>query len=282
MHRKLISLLLSLLLLSALLPGAWADSDLPRVVDRAGLLSESEREELGHKSEAIREEFEMDVVILTVDNLEGKTPQDYADDYYDDNGYGCGQEMSGLLFLLAMEDRDWYISTTGNAIYALTDYGIQQLGETALPDFSAGRYGAGFDAFLNALPEYLDAYEQGTPLDGYADTSGSFYHGDQGTVVHYREPRSPNLLVSLLIGLAAAAVTVLVMRSCMNTRRPQHSACGYLADGSFHLRIQRDMFLYSDLHKSARPEQNNNSGGGGSSVHTGSSGSSHGGGGGKF
>ena len=50
MHRKLISLLLSLLLLSALLPGAWADSDLPRVVDRAGLLSESEREELGHKS----------------------------------------------------------------------------------------------------------------------------------------------------------------------------------------------------------------------------------------
>ena len=101
-------------------------------------------------------------------------------------------------------------------------------------------------------------------------------------MVHYREPRSPNLLVSLLIGLAAAAVTVLVMRSCMNTRRPQHSACGYLADGSFHLRIQRDMFLYSDLHKSARPEQNNNSGGGGSSVHTGSSGSSHGGGGGKF
>ena len=96
MHRKLISLLLSLLLLSALLPGAWADSDLPRVVDRAGLLSESEREELEHKAEAIREEFEMDVVILTVDSLEGKTPQDYADDYYDDNGYGCGQEMSGL------------------------------------------------------------------------------------------------------------------------------------------------------------------------------------------
>ena len=280
MRRKLISLLLSLVLLLAVLPGALAASDLPRVVDQAGLLSESERGELERKADAIREEYDMDVVILTVDSLEGKTPQDYADDYYDDNGYGCGQEMSGLLFLLAMEDRDWYISTSGNAIYAVTDYGIQLLGETALPDFSAGRYGAGFDAFLTALPEYLDAYERGTPLDGYADTSGSFYHGDQETVVHYREPRSPSLLVSLLIGLAAAAVTVLIMRACMNTRKPQHSACAYLENDSFHLRTQRDLFLYSDMRKTPRPKQN--SGGGGSSVHTGSSGSSHGGGGGKF
>ena len=30
----------------------------------------------------------MDAVIVTSNDLKGKTPRDYADDYYDYNGYG--------------------------------------------------------------------------------------------------------------------------------------------------------------------------------------------------
>ena len=281
MKRTLLCLLLCLALLAAVLPGAQAESDLPRVVDKAELLSESQRDALESKAGALREKYEMDVVLLTVDSLDGKSPQDYADDFFDYSGYGCGDASSGILFLLSMEERDWYISTTGNAIYAVTDYGIQQLGDAALPYFSAGKFGDGFDAFLNALPAYFDAYESGRPLDGFADTSGDFYHGEQEDIVYYEEPASVNPLVSLLIGLAAASVSILIMRACMNTRKPQHSACGYLEDDSFHLRTQRDIFLYSDFHKSPRPKQTSSTGGG-SSVHTGSSGRSHGGGGGKF
>ena len=220
----------------------------------------------------------MDVVILTVDSLGGKRPQEYADDYYDYNGYAD----DGLLFLLSMEERDWYISTKGNAIYALTDYGIQQVGESALPYLKNGDYYGAFDAFLGALPTYFSAYSDGSPIDGYADTSGDYYHGDQEDVVYYEQPRHVSIWISIVIGAVVGGITVLIMRACMNTKRPQRSAGSYLNDSSYHLRTNQDLFLYSNVTKTRIQQESSSSGGGGSSVHTSSSGSSHGGGGGKF
>ena len=72
------------------------------------------------------------------------------------------------------------------------------------------------------------------------------------------------------------------MRACMNTKRPQRSAGSYLNDSSYHLRTNRDLFLYSNVTKTRIQQESSSSGGGGSSVHTSSSGSTHGGGGGKF
>lgn len=46
------------------------------------------------------------MIIVTVDSLNGKTVEEYADDYYDDNGYGYGENNSGILFLVAMDDRE--------------------------------------------------------------------------------------------------------------------------------------------------------------------------------
>ena len=102
--------------------------------------------------------------------------------------------------------------------------------------------------------------------------------------MYSRQKRSPNILLSLVIGVVVAAVSVLIMRASMNTKRMQYSASDYMNPGSFHLRTQQDIFLYSNVTKVRRQENNNSSGGGGggSSVHTSSSGRSHGGGGGKF
>lgn len=280
MKRNVISLLLVLLILVGLSLNVSAVSDLALVVDNAGLLSTQEQAALEDKARSLGTEYGMDIVILTVDRLDGKRPQNYADDYYDYHGYGD----NGILFLLAMEERDWYISTCGDAIYALTDYGIQKLGDTVIPYLSDGDYYNGFDAYLNALPYYLESFQSGAPVDGYADYSGDYYHGDQETIVYSQQKRSPNILLSLVIGMVVAAAAVLIMRASMNTKRMQYSASDYMNPGSFHLRTQQDIFLYSNVTKVRRQENNNSSGGGGggSSVHTSSSGRSHGGGGGKF
>lgn len=277
MKHKLICLILCLLLLPSLFLSVGAAEQY--VIDNADLMSSSEEAALEEKAQALRQEYGMDVVILTVDSLDGKRPQDYADDYYDYNGYAD----DGVLFLLSMEERDWYISTKGNAIYALTDYGIQQVGEGALPYLKNGDYYGAFDAFLDALPTYFSAYNDGAPIDGYADTSGDYYHGDQEDVVYYEgQPRRVNILISIAIGAVIGAITVLIMRACMNTKRPQRSAGSYLNDSSYHLRTNQDLFLYSNVTKTRIQQESSSSGGGGSSVHTSSSGSTHGGGGGKF
>lgn len=276
MKHKLICLILCLLLLPSLFLSVGAEQQY--VIDNADLMSSSEEAALDEKAQALRQEYGMDVVILTVDSLDGKRPQDYADDYYDYNGYAA----DGVLFLLSMEERDWYISTKGNAIYALTDYGIQQVGESALPYPEKRRLLWRLRCVSGCSAHLFSAYSDGSPIDGYADTSGDYYHGDQEDVVYYEQPQRVNILISIAIGAVIGAITVLIMRACMNTKRPQRSAGSYLNDSSYHLRTNRDLFLYSNVTKTRIQQESSSSGGGGSSVHTSSSGSSHGGGGGKF
>lgn len=265
-----------LLLISCLVLPVSAEQEI-FVIDHADLLTDAEEMTLQETISDLRWIYEMDIVILTEQSLNGNRPQDHADDYYDFNGYA----EDGLLFLLSMEERDWYISTCGVARYALTDYGIQQVGETAVPYLAEGSYFEAFEVFLAALPEYFDAYLAGSSMDGYADYSGDYYHGDQEEILYYEEPFTPSLFVAVLIGLVAAAISVLVMRLSMNTRKPQKNATVYMKQHSYALTQHRDLFLYSNVSK-VRRQQNNNSSGGGSSVHHSSSGRSHGGGGGKF
>ena len=83
-------------------------------VDDANLLEDTEEAELEQILEEISMRQNCDVVIVTVDSLDGKSAMEYADDYFDYNGYGYGAEKDGILFLIAMEDRDWWISTHGS------------------------------------------------------------------------------------------------------------------------------------------------------------------------
>ena len=265
-----------MLLLSALVLPVSAEMG-SYVTDQAGLLLPEEIASLEEKAAALSAAYGIDAVILTVDSLGGQRAQNYADDYYDNSGYGD----DGVLFLLAMAEREWYISTSGSMIYTLTDYGIQQVGENVVACFAEGYWYAGLYEFLDQLPYYLDTYESGAPIDGYANYSGDYYHGDREEVVYYEKESSPNFFYSLLAGLTAAGISLAVMRSSMNTKRSQRNAGAYLEEGSWNLYQHKDLFLYSNVTKTRR-QQSSSGGGGGSSVHRSSGGRRHGGGGGKF
>ena len=81
----------------------------PLLVDEAGLLTEEESSALLNKLEDISRRYENEVGIVTVNSLEGKTAEAYADDYYDYNGYGYGENDDGLLLLISMGEREWAI-----------------------------------------------------------------------------------------------------------------------------------------------------------------------------
>lgn len=274
--KKITALLLCMLLLPCLLLPVFGET-VSRVSDDAGLLAPDEIRLLESAAANLTETYQIDAVIVTVPSLGGSSAQNYADDYYDHMGY----RDDGILFLLALEEREWYISTCGSMIYAVTDYGVQQLGEGVVPYLSDGDWYGGFQYFLDMLPFYLDAYEKGAPIDGYADYSGDYYHGEQEEVVFYEQESSPNFLISLVCGLAAAAISLAIMRFSMNTKRSQRSAGDYLDRASWNLYQHRDLFLYSNVTKTRRQEPKPSSGGG-SSVHRSSGGRSHGGGGGRF
>lgn len=258
MRRRIFSVLLCVgLILAAAMP-VWAAGPSARIVDNAGLLTMEEERILEDASYQFCTEYSLDAVILTVNDLGGKAASAYADDYYDQNGYGVGTDDSGLILLVSMAERELYISTCGDAIQRLNDRELDSIIGDISYDLSGGQYFSAFITFFDAVEQNLD-YESGP-----ADTGNT--------------PRV-NWFLSVLIGAVAAAIAVMIMAGTMNTKRKQYSAGDYVREGSYDLKNRQDIFLYSNVSKVKR-EQNTSSGG--TSVHRSSSGRSHGGRGGRF
>ena len=234
------------------------------VIDDAGLIKASDEKELDKKIKNIQKD-KFDVVILTVKSLDGKSAQDYADDYYDNNDYGLDNEKSGVLFLVSKGDRKYHISTKGAGIKAFTDYGIGRIKEEIKPYLSDGDY---FNACDEFLKDFVKAYKDGTPYD-----TDNPYNEEIDYVILE--------VIALVIAFVIALISVGIMRLRMNTAKPKGTAMEYIKKGSFKLTSEKDIFMYSTVTKTAKPKDNDNSAGG-STTHVSSSGSEHGGGGGSF
>ena len=117
-------IILIILIVSLLVPWTvFAQKTL--VVDEANLMSPDQVLDLNDRANALSQEFNMDIVIVTTDDTGGKSSREFADDYFDYNGYGVGPNYDGILFLIDMDNRETYISTTGQGIRYLTDVRIE-------------------------------------------------------------------------------------------------------------------------------------------------------------
>lgn len=233
-----------------------------RLVDDANLLTYPEENELLSLLDEISERHNMDIIVVTVNSLEGKSPMAYADDYYDSNGYST----DGILLLIAMDSRDYYISTAGYGIKAFTDAGIDYISERFVGYLSEGNYVSAFTVYAELCDDFISEAKNGAPYD-------------VGNMPKENFPIVKNLLISLVIGFVIAFIATGIMRSKLKTVRSKSGASDYVKEGSFRVTNANDIFLYRRVTRIARPKDNSS---GGSSTHRSSSGRSHGGGGGKF
>ena len=244
-------------------------SDRLRFVDLAGLVGEGITGEIEEKLREISTRQKMDVVIVTTNSLDGKTATEYADDFYDNVGYGYGEERDGILLLVSMEERDWAISTTGWGITVFTDAGLQYMQEQFLPYLSDGEYVEAFDTFVELCDDFITHAYEGDPYDVDA------------------LPKTYFKVIWIPIGLVAgflisAIVACVKMNTEMKTVVKQHSASRYTKDGSMNITNSNDIYINNVVTRRTIKSDNDSHGGGGSSTHTSSSGSSHGGSSGKF
>ncbi len=234
------------------------DFTYPNFIDDANLISDDE--ELAERLEDISYKYDTDVVIVTVDSLDGKSATAFADDFYDYNNYSG----DGILFLISIEHRDWAISTTGYGIKAFTDYGCDYIFNSMKSELADDDFEDAFYTFADQCEKFLEQAENGKPYD-----------------VNNRIKTSEDLLivlaVAVVIGLIAALITTLIMKSQLNSVNFQTNANSYIKNGSIRITRSQDIYLYKTVTKTKR-ESNS----GGSSTHRGSSGTSHGGSSGKF
>lgn len=234
-----------------------------RLVDDANLLSDSEIEDITSKLDEISKRQECDIVIVTTDYLNGKNAQNFADDYYDINNYGLGEDKSGILFLVSMENRDWHISTAGYGITAFTDAGIEYMSKKFLPDLKKGNYKNSFNIFADLCDEFITQAKTDKPYD-----SGNL---PKNPLSIWWMPRS------IAIGFVVAFLITAQMKKKLKTVSKKAQAKDYVKKDSLNVTNSNDIFLYSTLRRVPIPKETH-----GSSTHTSFSGTTHGGSGGKF
>ena len=241
-----------------------------RLKDEAGLLSDDEADSLLAQLDEISERQNCDVIVVTVASLDGKTAESYADDYFDFNGYGLGQDRDGILLLLSMEDRDWAISTHGFAITAFTDAGQSYMTDHFLSYISDGEYAQGFQKYAELCDQFLTQAKEGEPYD--TDNL------PKGSVAFVWLP------IDIVIGCIIAFFRAQGKKKRLKTVRKKVSARDYIVQGSLKARTNREILLNSVVSSRDISSSDNGSSdsGGGSSTHTSSSGETHGGSSGKF
>ena len=231
------------------------------VIDNAELLTEKEKLRLEDKAQRISQQYGCNIYVLTVPTMDGAERREFAKAYYTEHQLGSGEYRNGILFMIAMDTRD-YVTITygrnpedtsqyGSGILAFTDYGISQMEEQVVPYLSEGDYYTAFDTYVDTCRVYLSTYDQGTAYD-----------------VGVRLPGEPifgafEIGIIILVPLLIAFIVCMVFRAQMKTAVKATKAGDYLVDGSFHLTESRDDFIRTT--RSRRKIERTSSSGGGSS-----------------
>lgn len=249
------------------------------VYDQADLLTTEEEEELQSYAEVMKDVWEMNFLIITTDNAEGKTSMEYADDFYDARFPEDSQE-DGMAYLIDMDHREIYLSTSGTAIRYLTDDRIEQVLDAAFERVAEGDYYGTFEAFFDESESWL--YE-GIPKDQYN------YDTETGEIDYYQEPMKitfGEFLFALVVALIPALITIAIIKAAYQLKFEDFH---YNAntDSEVNLSLKEDRLVNSFVTNRRIPKNTGSSGGssgGGSrsSTHHSSGGRSHGGGGRKF
>lgn len=244
----------------------------PRLVDKANLIDEADEKRLLERLDSLSEQYQFDFVAATVKTTGGKEIVEFSDDYFDYNGFGYGKDDSGVALIISMNPRIVYISGCGEGTKYF-DYGdAQEIIDVFYDDLKAGNYATVVDTFIDEAQRSVEFGRNGVPFS-------------------YRlQTLLPNWMVTLLapvvIGIALAFATVSFMTKGLKSVRKKESAADYVVPGSMRLTRNEDVFLYSNVSKSAKVQDNSDSSSGStygsSGSHTSSSGNSHSGGGRSF
>lgn len=251
-----------------------ANADLKRVVDKADLFNETEVTLLENNIKDISGKYSMDIVIVTTDDVNGKSSRDYADDFFDYEGYGLGNDYSGVLLLINMDDREVYISTSGKGERYFTDDRIESILDNVYRYLSDGQYFDGAEEFLSNTEKYLN---KGIPSNQYTVD-------ENGNIVLSTEEVMKRIGIAILISLGISSVVCAVVVATYKkpAALPEET---YVDKNSITFTKRSDRFISTHTTSRKIPKDNGGSSsgsGGRSTTHTSSSGRSHGGGGRSF
>ena len=242
MKRKLLSMLFVVVLCLSFAVSTFAASGAD-IYDEADLLSTQEETQLAEKLSEIGEEFDAQIVIMTVSSTNGNIDA-YIEEMFDGMNMGYGEKRDGVLLLVCMDDREYRILSNGYAGEAIGPSQIDAIGDAIVSDLSDGAYADAFSTFADQCAYYLDGYLNGFPFNF-----------------------GKNLIVAIIIGVVAGVAVALVLKKQLKSVRQQKQANVYIKSGSMQITARRDLFLYREVSRTKKASSNST--GSGSSRNVG-------------
>lgn len=173
------------------------------VNDFAEVIEQSAEDEIYSKGAALQEKTTAQVVVVTVNTLDGEEPADYALELGREWGVGQEEEDNGVVILLSKTERQIYIAV---------GYGL----EGALPDSKTGRiidiYGLDYlknNDFSNGLLEIFKAVVNEVYIE-YGEEPEEGYTPIEDTNEETLEEYGARVAVSWVIMIACVILFVLI------------------------------------------------------------------------
>ena len=257
-----------------------------RVYDDADLFTDGEEQSLENQIQTARETAGIDIVVVTTDDTGWDSTTDYADDFYDEGGFGEGSDREGFLYLIDMDNRQIYLSTCGpDTIKYLNDSTIDRiLSGDAYEYIAEGDY---YNSARAAVRDTVYYYRSNKKDDQSGQYSGGETYYTDGTGDQHQDNGffgidGKVLGVSGGIGAAVSGIAVGVMRH-NSGGKVTVTGYDYMRKSDTRVIDRRDVFIRRSVtrHRITRDDDDHGGGGHGgfSSVHTSHSGTTHGGGG---
>jgi len=231
------------------------------IVDNAGLLSDNEKAHLEKQMEEIAATYNFDLVIVTEKSIGAVEPMKYADDFFENNGYGLGEERDGCLFLQVTENSAYGFGISGRGIEILNTSAFNKLENNVLEHLKNNNPANAYEAFIRIWKEFLVLEAKGR--------SYNFFH----------EWNFVLIIAAWIIAFIIGFFIVQNWKTKMNTAIPGKEADTYMVSGSLAFKNQSDRFLYSTMSKTKVVKSSSSSS---NSVHISSSGRRHSGRGGRY
>lgn len=238
MTRKIICLFLCLLICAAIAVPAFAAENTEFLYDEADLLTPEEEAALLKKLASVSTKYEAQIIVATIASMDGGNIDTYVDYVYDSMGFGYGENHDGVLILVCMDPREYRILSNGFAGVAIDPDNISKISDEIVGNLSDGDYAGAFDEFVDECAYYLDGHINGFPFNA-----------------------GKSLAISLIVGVVIGLIVAFVLKGQLKSVHSQSRAQEYVKNGSMHVNLSNDMFLYRNVTRTKKQSSSSGSGG---------------------
>ena len=254
-------LIIFTLVAALLLSAATALAATPSLVDKAHLLTTSERAQVQAQLQAVEQKYGIRCAVVTMGSIGNAKPGIYANQLID-KVFNDGPN-GNIVFLQVTDQRQWYISTDRKLKDVVVGIpGTEYISKAAIPYLKKGDEAGAYKKYAKRVDDLMAYYNK---------------HGKGWQP----EKEFPWLAVvgALIAGVVVASAYKKSLIAAMSNVRREVSADAYLDQGSFALENEHDTYLYTNVTYTPKPRQGRRGAG---SVSTSSSDGGHGGGGGGY